>query len=69
MTAAATTSTMETEAGEVCVPEEIDRRHVLGQFLTPNPVADFMASLFETPWRELNLLDVGTGGGALSAAL
>ena len=45
------------------------RRHELGQFLTPHPVADFMASLFETHWPELDLLDAGAGGGALSAAL
>lgn len=46
-----------------------DRRHELGQFLTPNPIADFMASLFETRWQELDLLDAGAGDGALSAAL
>jgi adenine-specific DNA-methyltransferase len=46
-----------------------DRRHELGQFLTPHPVADFMASLFETRWHELDLLDAGAGDGALSAAL
>src|SRR5436190_24131751 len=46
-----------------------DRRHELGQFLTPHPVADFMASLFEARWQELNLLDAGAGGGELSAAL
>ncbi len=46
-----------------------DRRHELGQFLTPNPVADFMASLFESRWQEWNLLDAGAGSGALSAML
>jgi predicted RNA methylase len=46
-----------------------DRRHELGQFLTPDPVADFMASLFESRWQEWNLLDAGAGSGALSAAL
>ena len=45
------------------------RRHELGQFLTPHSVADFMASLFETRWPELDLLDAGAGDGALSAAL
>jgi adenine-specific DNA-methyltransferase len=45
------------------------RRHELGQFLTPHPVADFMASLFEARWQELDLLDAGAGDGALSAAL
>ncbi len=46
-----------------------DRRHELGQFLTPHPVADFMASLFEARMQELDLLDAGAGDGALSAAL
>ena len=46
-----------------------DRQHALGQFLTPEPVADFMASLFESRWQEWNLLDAGAGSGALSAAL
>ena len=46
-----------------------ERRHELGQFLTPPPVANFMASLFETRWRELDLLDAGAGNGELSAAL
>ncbi len=46
-----------------------DRRHELGQFLTPQPVADFMASLFDSRWQEWNLLDAGAGTGALSVAL
>ena len=46
-----------------------ERQHELGQFLTPNPVADFMASLFESPWQNWRLLDAGAGNGALSAAL
>jgi adenine-specific DNA-methyltransferase len=41
----------------------------LGQFLTPAPVADFMASLFSGTRREWRLLDAGAGAGALSAAL
>lgn len=45
------------------------RRHELGQFFTPQPVAECMASLFEVDWQELNLLDAGAGEGALSAAL
>lgn len=54
------------------VPERNDilvKRHELGQFLTPEPVAEFMASLFSARWRKLNLLDAGAGAGALSAAL
>ena len=37
--------------------------------MTPKPVAEFMASLFQERWREWNLLDAGAGAGALSAAL
>ena len=28
-------------------PDDLDKQHELGQFLTPNSVAEFMASLFE----------------------
>lgn len=45
------------------------KRQELGQFLTPKPVAQFMASLFHSNWHELHLLDAGAGTGALSAAL
>jgi adenine-specific DNA-methyltransferase len=41
----------------------------LGQFLTPPPVADFMASLFSKPRKEWRILDAGAGAGALSKAL
>lgn len=40
----------------------------LGQFFTPTPVADFMASLFELPSDEIHLLDAGAGEGALTEA-
>jgi adenine-specific DNA-methyltransferase len=50
-------------------PDDLDKQHELGQFLTPNPVAEFMASLFEIPRSEVLLLDAGAGAGALSAAL
>ena len=49
--------------------ENLDKQHELGQFLTPSPVAEFMASLFEIYRNEVNLLDAGAGAGALSAAL
>jgi len=45
------------------------RQHELGQFFTPAPVADFMASLFPSMPREVQLLDAGAGHGALSEAL
>lgn len=44
------------------------RQHELGQFLTPNPVADFMASLFQCPSRHIELLDAGAGTGTLTSA-
>lgn len=56
-------------AGQDVGDGEVEKRHLLGQFLTPDPVAAFMASLFETPCRTINLLDAGAGAGALSAAL
>ena len=49
--------------------DDLDKQHELGQFLTPNLVADFMASLFEIHRSEVHLLDAGAGAGALSAAL
>ena len=51
------------------LPDDLDRQHELGQFLTPNPVAEFMASLFEIHRSEVHLLDAGAGAGSLSAAL
>jgi len=50
-------------------PDALDKQHELGQFLTPNPIAEFMASLFEIHRNEMRLLDAGAGAGALSAAL
>jgi adenine-specific DNA-methyltransferase len=49
--------------------EESSRRQELGQFLTPTPTAEFMASLFSAQCPDLNLLDAGAGIGSLSAAL
>ena len=44
------------------------RQGDLGQFLTPEPVADFMASLFGPLPNVVRLLDAGAGAGALTAA-
>lgn len=44
------------------------RQGELGQFLTPSPVADFMASLFGPLPKAIRLLDAGAGAGALTAA-
>lgn len=40
----------------------------LGQFMTPLPVAQFMAGLLPAPSREVRLLDAGAGIGSLTAA-
>lgn len=45
-----------------------ERQEALGQFFTPSPVGDFMASLFDALPSSVRLLDAGAGGGALTAA-
>ncbi|MEO5961107.1 MAG: N-6 DNA methylase, partial [Opitutaceae bacterium] len=44
------------------------RQAELGQFFTPTPVAEFMASLFAPLPPTVRLLDPGAGSGALTAA-
>lgn len=44
------------------------RRSLLGQFLTPAPVASFMASMFSTRRQHIRLLEPAAGSGALTAA-
>ena len=44
------------------------RRALLGQFLTPAPVATFMAGMIECRKAVVHVLDPGAGSGALSAA-
>src|SRR5258706_12743441 len=44
------------------------RKQELGQFLTPEAIGTFMASLFEAHPAEIRLLDAGAGSGALTAA-
>ncbi len=45
------------------------KRSALGQFMTPIPIARFMASLFnELSGNKISLLDAGAGVGSLSAA-
>lgn len=47
----------------------LKRKSALGQFMTPAPVARFMASLFPaSTLRDCRLLDAGAGVGALSCA-
>src|SRR5206468_3453319 len=45
-----------------------ERKQELGQFLTPESIGTFMASLFEERPAEIRLLDAGAGGGALIAS-
>ena len=47
----------------------LKRKSALGQFMTPAPVARFMASMFpQYTLSECTLLDAGAGVGALSCA-
>ena len=45
-----------------------DQRVTLGQFFTPAPTAQCMASLFDARQSRLHLLDAGAGVGSLTAA-
>jgi len=46
------------------------RRSALGQFMTPEPVARFMASLFgDWSGNEMRLLDAGAGVGVADCCL
>src|SRR6266498_265084 len=47
---------------------DAERKQELGQFLTPQAIGSFMASLFESRSTEIRLLDAGAGDGALTAA-
>jgi len=47
---------------------EPGRKAALGQFMTPSPIARFMATLFDDPGRPAALLDAGAGIGSLSIA-
>ena len=49
---------------------DAQKRAQLGQYMTPAPIARFMANLFSAETqREMRVLDPGAGVGALSAAL
>lgn len=50
------------------IPAPRQRQGELGQFLTPAPMAAFMASLFGPLPQVVRLLDAGAGAGALTAA-
>lgn len=65
---AAGASTTVTTTSLIPLPSSSETKQVLGQFFTPKPVAEFMASLFEFPTDEIHLLDAGAGEGALTEA-
>jgi len=44
-------------------------RAQMGQFLTPSPIATFMAEMFRCRTPEVRILDPGAGAGSLCAAL
>lgn len=44
------------------------KQHDFGQFLTPRPIADMMASMFDIDSSDVELLDAGAGAGALTSA-
>ena len=45
-----------------------DKKAELGQFMTPDTIAEFMASLFKPHKTSINIIDAGAGDGALSKA-
>lgn len=47
---------------------DADRRGILGQFMTPPPVAQLMAAMFADLSGDIHLLDAGAGVGSLTSA-
>lgn len=60
---------LETRRRTATVGLDAGHRSKLGQYFTPEPVADFMASLIDDDGGALRLLDAGAGIGLLSAAV
>lgn len=58
------------EAARIKTTRQLDRkrRALMGQFLTPAPIAGFMASMLSVRRRSIRLLDAGAGIGSLTAA-
>lgn len=54
-----------------CPPnlEAVDKQHELGQFLSPRPVAELLASFVEFGGGDVRMLEAGAGSGALIAAV
>lgn len=65
-----TTALDQAEASRLEVSPTLDptTRSKLGQFMTPAPVATFMARMFDQLPRDVRLLDAGAGVGSLTAA-
>ena len=61
------------ESRRIAATQSVDATHrsQFGQYFTPEPVAQFMASLIKRPpsGKRLSILDPGAGIGSLSAAL
>jgi adenine-specific DNA-methyltransferase len=57
------------QVAEIQVIANRKRKASLGQFFTPEPIANYMASMFEFGVGPIDLLDAGSGTGALSAAV
>lgn len=60
-------SAVEAARREVSARLDPARRALLGQFLTPGPIAAFMARMFEGKKQVIRLLDPGAGVGSLGA--
>ena len=61
-------SVLEPQRSKAPAGFDAKRKQELGQFLTPETIGSFMASLFEAHPAEIRLLDAGAGDGALTAA-
>ncbi len=59
------------EGNRIAVKKTSSRklRGEIGQFITPPPIAFFMASLFERPHKHVRILDAGAGTGVLFTSL
>ena len=66
-------TTADIESRRKAATQSLDAKHrsQFGQYFTPEPVAQFMASLIKRPrgGKRLSILDPGAGIGSLSAAL
>ena len=69
MTGAALSETVDSCRVDVSTRLAPRRRALLGQYMTPAPIARFMASLFSETAGDMRILDPGAGIGALTVAL